>query len=145
MIYGLWPGSYAAPESACSRLILGDDGGGEIGVFWRPSFRIPLSLPVFVPGFFGRAARGVDVVPSICCLKREKRMRAAWPLDISSWEATRFQSICFLAFVFLSCNRTRRASTYRLQIQLFDDCVEELGRRPVCGHGLAATSRHSAK
>ena len=49
-------------------------------------------------GFLGRGTadlglRGAGGIPSICCLKREKRIRAAWPLVMSSWLATLFQSI----------------------------------------------------
>lgn len=59
-------------------------------------FRVDaLSCRVFFgPGLVARGLRGVDGIPSICCLKREKRMRAAWPLVISSWSATTCQSIC---------------------------------------------------
>lgn len=70
-------------------------------------------------------------------------MRAAWPFEMSSWDATRFQSICSLVS-FLSYSVSRRVPTYRLQVQLLDDGVEELCRRPICGHSFAATNRHGA-
>lgn len=43
--------------------------------------------------FLGRGVRLFVVIPSMCWRNLEKRIRAAWPFEISSWDATRFQSI----------------------------------------------------
>lgn len=91
LIYGLWFGSYGV---SC---FMGGGGGGVI-VLGRSALGFPLLLPCGL-ALLGFAERGVEATPSICCLKREKRIRAAWPLEMSSCEATRFQSICPLVYI----------------------------------------------
>ena len=61
-------------------------------------------------GFLGRGALVLVTAPSICCLNREKRIRAAWPFEISSWVATRFQSIYPPNDTTLSATNRRRTT-----------------------------------
>ena len=55
-----------------------------------------LVVPSLLPGFRDLHARGLGALPSIFSLMRVYRIRAAWPLEMPSCKAMRFQSICVL-------------------------------------------------
>lgn len=81
-------------------------------------------------------------IPSICCLNREKRIRAAWPFVIPSWLATRVQSIyqgCISGLEGGYCRAMVRRYVYRFQIQLLYDGIEELGGGAIRGHKLISS------
>ena len=68
-------------------------------------------------------------------------MRAAWPLVMSSSEATVFQSI----YGIVSVSRLKKGEmgTNRFVVELFYDCIEESRCGAVRGHnGASAEARH---
>ena len=62
---------------------------------------------------FGFRTWGLVWMPSICCLKRWKWIRAAWPFVISIDEATSFQ----LTYCFISSGPTDFQGHYRLVLR----------------------------
>ena len=97
----------------------------------------------------GVRRRGEGTWPSICALKREYRIRAAWPLVMSSCEATACQSI-YTEDMSTRHGRggnggCRGVVAYALQIELLQDGVQELGMLPVGGHLVTHTGGESMR